>query len=166
MIVMNTQDSSLKFDVSHLEDSVGYLLARARTMLSRSVDDSLRSLGLTHAQASVFLLINVGKCSTAAELARDLFIDSAAMKRTLDRLEAKNFIRRIADPADKRLFKLELTETGEHLAEQLPPIYREVLNVGFTGFTLEEIGFLKSLLRKLLANRPLLEEKNNHCRDN
>ncbi|WP_394777427.1 MarR family winged helix-turn-helix transcriptional regulator [Undibacterium sp.] len=149
-----------KFDNYQIEDSVGYLLARARTMLSKAVDEPLGELGITHAQASIFILLAMDKCNTAAELARELFIDSAAMKRMLDRLEVKGFVQRTPDPTDKRLFKLELTDTGKELALNIPGIFSEVLSVGFTGFSAEEIGFLKSLLRKLLANRPLLESKN------
>lgn len=148
-----------QLDNYQLDESVGYLLARAKTMLSRGVDDELIELGITHAQGSVFIMLSMGKCSTAAELSRELFIDSAAMKRTLDRMEGKGFLRRISDPHDKRLFKLELTDAGKELAAHLPAIFTKVLNIGFTGFTAEEIGFLKSLLRKLLANRPLLENK-------
>ncbi|MFZ6847405.1 MarR family winged helix-turn-helix transcriptional regulator [Undibacterium sp. RuRC25W] len=156
---MNVDIPPLPFDVTQVEDSVGYLLARSRTMISRGVDESLRSLDITHSQGSVFMMLSIGKCNTAAELSRDLYIDSAAMKRTLDKLESKGFIERITDPSDKRLNKLELTMKGKALAQKLPAIYREVLDIGFTGFTQEEIGFLKCLLRKLLANRGLLETR-------
>lgn len=154
---MSTLPATFSFDTFDIEDSVGYLLSRAKTMLSKSIDDSLSKLGITHAQGSVFMMLALGKCSTAAELARDLFTDAAAMKRMLDRMEAKGFLTRVADSHDRRLFKLELSATGKVLAQQLPAIYAEVLCVGFTGFSNEEIGFLKSLLRKLLANRAILE---------
>lgn len=159
---MSNSSPPFVFNNYQVEDSVGYLLSRAKTMLSKSIGESLNALDITHAQGSVFMMLAMGKCSTAAELARDLFIDSAAMKRMLDRLEAKGFLARVADPNDKRLFKLELTDAGKALALQLPAIYAEVLSLGFTGFSAEEIGFLKSLLRKLLANRPLLESKNSN----
>lgn len=163
---MDTDKPTSQFENCPVEDSVGYLLARARTMLSKAVDDSLRELDITHTQGSIFLMLEMGKCSTAAELARDLFIDAAAMKRTLDKLEAKGLLQRVANAKDKRLFQLELTAAGQALTQQLPTIYSEVLAVGFTGFSPEEVGFLKCLLRKLLANRPLLEVKHNDCQGN
>lgn len=148
---------ALAFDVTQVEDSVGYLLSRSRTMLSRSIDQALHQLEITHAQGSIFMMLYMGKCRTAAELSRELFIDSAALKRTLDRLVDKDLVRRVANPADRRLFTLELTEAGQAIAVQLPAIYRSVLDLALTGFTQEELGFLKCLLRKLLANRSLLE---------
>ncbi|MEB0139660.1 MULTISPECIES: MarR family transcriptional regulator [unclassified Undibacterium] len=157
---------ALEFSVTKVEDSVGYLLARARTMISRGVDESLRELDITHAQSSIFMMLWMGKCRTAAELSRDLFIDSAAMKRTIDKLVAKGLLERIADLDDKRLYALQLTPSGHAIAQQLPAIYREVLDISFTGFQQEEIEFLKFLLRKLLANRPILEAHSNTCHDN
>jgi len=163
---MSNEAPSLHFNTTQIDDSVGYLMARSRTMLSRSVDEALRRFGISHSQGSVIMILCVGKCSTAAELSRELFIDSAAMKRTLDKLEAKGYLRRVATPSDKRLFKIELTAEGKELAAQLPPIYREVLDLSFTGFSQEELGFLKCLLRKLLANRALLEAKDFSCPGN
>jgi DNA-binding MarR family transcriptional regulator len=116
-------------------------------------------MGITHAQASVLIMLSMGSCQTAADLARDMFIDAAATKRTLDKIVAKGWIQRVPDASDKRLFKLELTPAGQALAAEIPATFRSVLEVGFTGFSQEEIGFLKSLLRKLLANRPLLDAK-------
>ncbi|MES2103222.1 MAG: MarR family transcriptional regulator [Pseudomonadota bacterium] len=156
---MSNTTPPLVFDNYQVEDSVGYLLARSKTMLSKSIDESLAALDITAAQGSVFMMLAMGKCNTAAELARDLFIDSAAMKRMLDRLEAKGLLQRAPCKHDKRLFKLELTDAGKELVQKLPAIYADVMSVGFTGFSAEEIGFLKSLLKKLLANRSLLESK-------
>ncbi len=154
---MAEQTQALAFDVTQVEDSVGYLLSRSRTMLSRSIDQALSQLDITHAQGSIFMMLSMGKCSTAAELSRDLFIDSAALKRTLDKMVDKGFVRRVSNPADRRLFTLELTDEGQAVAAQLPAIYRSVIDLALTGFTQEELGFLKCLLRKLLANRSLLE---------
>ncbi|MBC3930313.1 MarR family winged helix-turn-helix transcriptional regulator [Undibacterium curvum] len=163
---MHDTPTPLQFDVTQIEDSVGYLMSRSRTMVSRSIDAALSRLGVTHAQGSVFMMLHMQKCSTAAELARDLFIDSAAMKRTLDKMAEKGWITRVADLSDKRLFRLELTEAGQQLAVQLPPIFREVMDVALTGFTQEELGFLKCLLRKLLANRDKLDTYQINCSGN
>ncbi|MFZ6845092.1 MarR family winged helix-turn-helix transcriptional regulator [Undibacterium sp. RuTC16W] len=154
---MEQQVKPFSFSSYQVEDSVGYLLSRTKTMLSKAVDDSLMDLGITHAQASVIMMLAIGRCSTAAELARDLFIDAGAMKRMLDRLVTKEILARTPDANDKRLLKLVLTEQGCALAECLPPIYHHNLDIAFTGFSPEEIGFLRSLLKKLLANRCLFE---------
>lgn len=135
-----------------VEDSVGYLLARARTKLAKSIDDALAQCGITYAQGGIVYMLSTGKYATAAELSRELYIDAGSMKRMLDRLAARDLIRRTPSVDDRRLINLSLTPAGQALAEKMPAIYVEVQNRNFTGFSAEEVGFLKSLLRKFLAN--------------
>lgn len=144
-----------------IEDSVGYLLARSRTMLAKAVDGALAEYNITHAQGSILIRLAAGKSTTAADFARELYIDAASMTRMIDRLEKRGLLVREANPDDRRQFKLRLTSEGTTLAQKLPALYTATLNRSFSGFSAEELGFLKCLLRKLLANSKLSDEKNN-----
>jgi DNA-binding MarR family transcriptional regulator len=134
-----------------VEESVGYLLARARTKLAKSVDFELAKHDITHAQGSTVLMLASGHYSTAAELARELYIDSASITRMIDRLEKRGLIMRMPRGDDRRVINLRLTEDGVALAGQLPNLYVAVLNRNFVDFSPEEVATLKTLLRKLLA---------------
>jgi DNA-binding MarR family transcriptional regulator len=133
-----------------VEDSVGYLLARARTKLVKSVDCQLSQYDITHAQGSILMMVSSGKCITAADLARELYIDSASMTRMIDRLEKRGLIERMPRGDDRRVINLRLTEDGQALADQLPGVYTSVLNRNFVDFSVDEVSTLKILLRKLL----------------
>jgi DNA-binding MarR family transcriptional regulator len=133
-------------------DSVGYLLGRSRTMLAKALDVELIKQDITHAQGSILLMLSSGRFSTAAELARELYIDSASMTRMIDRLEKRGLIQRARSENDRRVINLLLTPQGEELVSLLPGIYQSVLCRSFTGFTADELTLLKSLLRKLLMN--------------
>lgn len=137
-----------------VEDSVGYLLKRTRAMLVNAVDETLSEQGyeITQAQGSLLFMLSTGKYQTAADLVREICIDAASMKRMIDRLVAHGLILRVPSAQDRRVIDLHLTPAGLKLAQQLPAIYVAVLNRCFAGFSAEEVGFLKSLLRKLLAN--------------
>lgn len=137
-------------DNYRMDDSVGYLLARSRAMLAKALDAALYDAGVTHSQAGIVLLLASGKYTTAADLVRETFTDAASMTRMLDRLQKHGLIERIPRPEDRRQVQLRLTATGTALAARLPAIMTTVLNARFAGFSAEEIGFLKSLLRKLL----------------
>jgi DNA-binding MarR family transcriptional regulator len=141
-----------------VEDSVGYLLGRARTRLAKSLDMSLVERGITHAQGSILLMLASGKYETAADLARELYIDSASMTRMIDRLEKRGLLFRVRRDDDRRVVSLRLTGAGQELARQLPEIYVTVLNRNFAGFSAEELGTLSGLLRKLLANETAGED--------
>lgn len=134
-----------------IEESVGYLLKRSQIKLAKSIDIDLAVHDITHAQGSIVLMLYSGHYSTAAELARELYIDSASITRMLDRLEKRGLIMRMPRGDDRRVINLKLTDEGQKLAEQLPTLYSAVLNRHFIDFSAEEVATLKTLLRKLLA---------------
>jgi DNA-binding MarR family transcriptional regulator len=146
-----------------VEDSVGYLLKRTRSMLVSAVDETLSEQGfdITQAQGSLLFMLSTGKYQTAADLVRELCIDAASMKRMIDRLVAHGLIRREPSAHDRRLIDLHLTAAGMKLAQRLPAIYVAAMNKSFAGFSAEEVGFLKSLLRKLLANSDKIHPSQN-----
>jgi DNA-binding MarR family transcriptional regulator len=135
-----------------IEDSIGYLIARSRTRLAKSLDIALVEYDITHAQGSIVLMLSTGKYATAAELARELYIDSASMTRMVDRLEKRGLIQRVRRKDDRRIVDLELSPDGRALAQALPKVYAGVLARSFAGFSQDEMDTLKGLLRKLLAN--------------
>lgn len=138
-----------------VDESVGFLLTRARLLLAKSIDVALADCEITYTQGGIIYMLSTGRYSSAAELAREFYIDAASMKRTLDRLEAHKIIQRKPNPEDRRQILLSLTPVGDALAQKMPGIYVDVLNRLFAGFSAEEVGFLKSLLRKLLADNAI-----------
>jgi DNA-binding MarR family transcriptional regulator len=133
-------------------DSVGYLLSRTKAKLARSLDMALAEHDITHTQGGIILLLATGKYTTAAELSRDLYIDSASMTRMIDRLEARELITRQPSSEDRRITTLQLTKDGKALSKRLPAMYIKVMNQSFAGFTKDDIHTLKGLLRKFLSD--------------
>ncbi len=133
------------------EDSVGYLLSRARLKLAKSLDVALAEWDITHAQGGIVLMLASGKYSTAADLAREMYIDSASMTRMVDRLEKRGLISRVRKSGDRRVIDLVLTPDGQKLGRRLPSVYAAVVNSNFAGFSPDEMATLKSLLRKSLG---------------
>lgn len=135
-----------------VEDSIGYLIGRARAQLAKSLDEALAPQGITHAQGGILLMLMSGRFDTASQLAREMYIDAAAMTRMVDRLEKRDLIRRSPSDDDRRVSQLQLTDAGRLLAQQLPAVYIAIRERNFAGLSAEEMGFLKSLLRRVLAN--------------
>ncbi len=134
-----------------VEGSVGYLLSRSRTKLAKELDVVLTEHDITNAQGGILLMLATGKYESAAELARELYIDSASMTRMIDRLEKRGLILRLPRGEDRRVVNLRLTPNGQALAQRLPEIYSTVLNRSFIDFSIEELDLLSNLLRKFLA---------------
>jgi DNA-binding MarR family transcriptional regulator len=142
-----TTDPSVQQPV---DQSVGYLLSRARSKLAKALDVALDEYGITHAQGGIILMLSSGRYPTAADMARELYIDSASMTRMIDRLEKRGLLYRVRCDDDRRVVSLRLTQVGERMADRLPAIFADVRGRCFSSFNPEEVATLKSLLRKFL----------------
>ena len=104
------------------EESVGYMMRRILTAVSQSMVER------TCASPAARPIRNGFRCTsctwasatTVAELARECQLDTGAMTRLLDRLEAKGLCRRVRSLADRRVVNIELTDEGRAAAEEVP----------------------------------------------
>jgi DNA-binding MarR family transcriptional regulator len=136
-----------------LGESVGYLISRVKSTLHNLVTQrSMAELGITSQQGSILFMVASGKCLLAAELAREYGIDASAVTRLIDRLEKRGLLTRVRSNEDRRVVRLALTPEGHAIAARMPAIFNGVLDNLLNGFTPEEVGFLKSMLRRVLAN--------------
>ncbi|MFM0035944.1 MarR family winged helix-turn-helix transcriptional regulator [Paraburkholderia strydomiana] len=136
-----------------LGESVGYLLSRVKSTMSNLITQrSMAELGITSQQGSILFMVASGKCLLAAELAREYGIDASAVTRLIDRLEKRGLLTRVRSSEDRRVVRLALTPEGHAIAARMPGIFNGVLDSLLNGFTAEEVGFLKSMLRRVLVN--------------
>lgn len=136
-----------------INESIGYLVSRVQSQMNHLVTQrTLTELGITGTQASMLFMLAIGRCSTAGELAREYVIDASAVTRLLDRVEKRGLLSRTRSHKDRRVVRLELTESGRELAERMPEIFACALERAVRGFTPEEIGFLKNMLRRVHVN--------------
>ncbi len=105
-------------DDFQVDESIGYLLRTLRIQMDRAIDVEMAPYDLTGVQWRPLLAIHFGLGDTAAELARVGCVDTGAMTRMLDRLEAKGLLRRSPCPADARIMRITLTAEG---STALPP---------------------------------------------
>ena len=135
------------------EESVGYMMKRILSSISQSVESSLCEPGSpTYPQWIPLHKLHMGVATTVAELARECQLDTGAMTRLLDRLEAKGLCRRVRSQSDRRVVNIELTDEGRVAAQEVPHFLARVQNEYLAGFTREEWEELKSYLRRILDN--------------
>lgn len=139
-------------DVPRGQENIGYLIRLAHHSLHDMIEKNMAPLGLTASQWHPIAIIGLSKADTPASVARLADVDTGAMTRTLDRLEAKAFLTRQRCEKDRRVIKLMLTEKGKQVNEQLLPSVAQALNHHLQGFTEQEVGQLKSLLTRMLLN--------------
>lgn len=135
-----------------LTESVGFVLTRARNLISSEMDAALRHLDITSSQMAVLLSIRKGAAGTPFELSKLLAIDTGLMTRLIDKLEEKSLVVRSRSVVDRRVVNLALTEFGESVTAKIPEIAPRVLNVRLRNFTETEFKELNRLLRKFAGD--------------
>ena len=139
------------------EESIGYMMRRILSAVGQSVEIRLCGPGSpTYPQWVPLHKLHMGKVTTVAELARECELDTGAMTRLLDRLEAKGLCRRVRSVADRRVVHIELTDEGRAAAREVPEILSHVQNEHLAGFSNEEWEQLKGYLRRILDNAQAL----------
>ena len=76
------------------------------------------ALGLTAIQAKVLLRLIPGEATPMRKLAGQLDYDASNLTTLVDRLATRGALERQADPTDRRVKALVLTDEGERLREQ------------------------------------------------
>ncbi|MDD1015665.1 MarR family winged helix-turn-helix transcriptional regulator [Pseudomonas rubra] len=130
--------------------TLGMLLGRAALVKDRILDSHMQPYGVTAAQFKVLIIVAQYGVDTPAELCRYLSVDSGSMTRMLDRLEQKDLIIRRRCPDDRRQIRLELSEEGQTLADQLPQIGAAAMNELVGVLEPGELATLEAILTKVL----------------
>ena len=73
------------------ERNVGLLIKQSHFLMRRLIDTQVSHLGLTANQWQPLILIHYKKIDSPADLAKIMNVGTAAITRTLDRLEQKGF---------------------------------------------------------------------------
>ncbi|WP_437882287.1 MarR family winged helix-turn-helix transcriptional regulator [Pseudomonas sp. LRF_L74] len=134
-----------------LLNSVGHLIAQLNQLKDRILELHVVDHGITAPQFKIILLISQGRGGTSGEFARLLNIDSGAMTRMLDRLEAKGLIVRERSQTDRRQIRIVLSAQGQVLAEQVPRIAADASNDLVATLSSDELAELQRLMKKLLV---------------
>jgi len=133
-------------------ESIGYLIKRVRSAHAAAVDKEVAKFDLSHEQCGILVMIAHQVGVTAADLSREWDCDTGSMTRMIDRLEAKELVRRTRRAGDRRRVPLELTEAGRELADQVPPVFVSILNRSLSGFSASEVDTLEMFLQRMLKN--------------
>ena len=134
-----------------IEESLGYLVNRAARAFAGHLADELRPYGVGIGQWAVLLHLWGTDGTTQAELARRVAIEQPTMVRTIDRMERDGLVTRVPDPSDRRASRIELTEHGIALRDELVPLADGVNRAAASALSADEVSTLRRLLAKLVA---------------
>ncbi len=144
------KELSLDLPFKDLRHETVLSIVRTATLLANAGADLFRGFGLTEAQFNVLLALKYKDHPlTQTDLGRRLVITRASVTSVLDRLEAKELVRRHDVPDNRRIYHVELTDAGRALVEQVEPVYREAIHKTLAGLGEKECRSLVTLLERV-----------------
>jgi len=99
-----------------------------------------------------FVFSRRSKPITMGDLSRILGFPFSTATRTVDWLVDKGYVQRLADPEDRRVVRVELTEAGKELYHTMNNLLLESAEQFLRNFSLEERKEFGRLLSKLVDN--------------
>ena len=131
-----------------LDDQAGFLM-RVATQRHTSIFTSRMIEGLTQTQfAALAKLYEVGPCSQNY-LGRLIYLNTATIKKIVDRLHLRGFVTALNDPKDRRRRAVTLTERGRTVTEAAMTVASEITAATLGPLTADEQRQITKLLRKL-----------------
>lgn len=128
-----------------------YLAILAKTYLG-GLSKKLEHLELERHYSILLLLEDEEGHSSQQFLSDALRIDKASMVRIIDYLVEKDFIERVANPADRREHKLQLTKKGRQALPEIHKAIQEMNEAATTGFSEKEKQDFYRYMRAIVVN--------------
>jgi len=124
-------------------------------------------LDLTYAQCQVLFYVAAHSGCHMGEIAKAFGVTLPAVTHIVDRLEHKQFVVRGDDPADRRVYALELTPQGKSLVGELQTIQLESVEEVLARMSADDrrrvIQGLESLVAAAKQTPPTRREAHGHA---
>jgi DNA-binding MarR family transcriptional regulator len=131
---------------------IGYLLADNSRLTRWAFDQRVREIGVTGPQARLLLILHRSQGQNQGYYAEKLEVEPITLCRMVDRLEEAGMVERRKDPADRRAWRLHLTEKSRKLVTRLQQRVDSLVDDMLCGLTNEERTEFARLLQAVGAN--------------
>ncbi|WP_329389287.1 MarR family transcriptional regulator [Streptomyces sp. NBC_01351] len=133
---------------------VGYALSEAAKAHRAQLQLRVGPLGLHLGQELLLVDVHEHPGTTQAELVQRLGFEQPTVAKAITRMERTGFVARAADPADRRVTRLRLTERGEAAVQEVVTAWADADRASTSGLTEAETTELTRILNKIRDNRP------------
>jgi DNA-binding MarR family transcriptional regulator len=135
-----------------MERKIGTVVAHVGRLMRRNFDQRAREIGITRPQWQVLTVLRRQEGIKQGGLADILEVEPITAGRMIDRMQDAGLVERKADPADRRAWRLYLTERGQEMVEQLRPLAQETSDIALEGISDAEKVMLYEALEKMRLN--------------
>ena len=120
--------------------------------LRKAFDRRAVGMGVTRAQWKVLFRLERQPGLRQIELADMLDIEPITLSRIIDRLEEAALVERLADPSDRRAWRLHVTAQAQPLIEKLRAVADAMISEAFAGIDPDHIAITRKVLERVREN--------------
>jgi len=146
--------------VPRMTESLGFLLSDVSRLLRRRFDERARTSGASVAQWRVLKILSRSPGLNQGQLAEALEVEPITACRMIDRLEEAGFVERRRDPADRRAWRIHLTDKAAPVLDALHVLAADLIEETLQGFSTRQREELIAALEGLRANLTTVQEGN------
>lgn len=136
-------------DIGEINEIIGFHIRLAHGACYRHFTETFAELELTQKQVSVMWLVADHPGISQIDLGQHLRMDRATTMTIINRLQARDYLRREKSPTDGRKQALFLTKHGEQALADAKRAVREHENWVKSRFTDAEVKTLMELLARI-----------------
>jgi DNA-binding MarR family transcriptional regulator len=133
-------------------ETLPFEIAETAHALRRAFDRRAVTLGVTRAQWKVLFRLSRTPGLRQVELADMLDVEPITLSRIIDRLQEAGLVERVADPADRRAWRLQVTDKAQPLIAKLRKLAEVLVDEAFAGISPDEIATMRINLQKIRDN--------------
>ncbi|WP_332238089.1 MarR family winged helix-turn-helix transcriptional regulator [Sporolactobacillus sp. KGMB 08714] len=138
-------------------ETLRYLILAAQRQGNRQLNEMLKELGLTAAQAEVLRVLHERRGISLKELGRLLICESGSPSRLVERMVRDGLARKIVHAKDFRYVTLRLTAAGEEKERSVENIERQMYNQLNHIYSEDELELMCTLLSRFMQGQPISE---------
>lgn len=135
-----------------MSDSLGFLISDVSRLMRRRFDERARAIGVTRAQWRTLVVLSRNEGINQGGLADLLEVEPITLCRMVDRLAEAGLVERRRDPADRRAWRIHLTDAARPLLEQLRGIADQMIAQALEGISADRQAALFDTLHDLQSN--------------
>lgn len=135
-----------------MSEPLGYLISDVSRLLRREFDSRARRIGVTRAQWRTLSLLKRRPGCNQGMIAEMLEVEPITVARMIDRLEEAGLVERRRDPADRRVWRIHLTDAAEPLIGQLREIGEALNDDALAGLDTAARASLHDMIDRIRIN--------------
>lgn len=138
--------------IARMSEPLGFLISDVGRLMRREFDARARRIGVTRAQWRTLKILARRPGCNQGMLAEIMEVEPITVARMIDRLEEAGLVERRRDPADRRAWRIYLTDAAEPLIDQLREIGDALGDDALAGLNDTERASLEAMMDRIRTN--------------